>query len=218
MSSNIPKSCYLCGATDKKLMADHVIPKVVFPQPRASNLITEKACDECNNGFSKDDALFAVYISAALGGNSAAKWVWKNKAVKAVNGILARSPALATQLVEDSTKKHILTELGVAEVDVLRIPVERLRRILCRITKGLIRHLNPAFDYSKLEFDLQRLIPTKETGEIIHEYAMKMTYIERGTGVFRCLYGFPADEPRCAMFILIFYDCVGFIVTAKPVE
>jgi hypothetical protein len=76
------KSCYLGGATDK-LTADHVIPKFLFPEPRPSNLITEDACEPCNNGFSKDDELFAVYLSKALGGKEAAKWVWKNKAVKA---------------------------------------------------------------------------------------------------------------------------------------
>jgi len=210
----MPKSCYLCGATDKLLTADHVIPKVLFPQPRPNNLITEDACEPCNNGFSKDDALFAVYLSAALGANAAAKWVWGNKAV---TSILAGSRALATQLVADSTKKEILTEFGIAEVDVLKIPEERLRRILSRIAKGLIRHLDPTFNYIKLEFDLQRLWPTKDSAELIQEAASKMTYFERGDCVFRCLYGFTPDEPRHAMFIFIFYDCVGFIVTGKPV-
>jgi hypothetical protein len=88
--------------------------------------------------------------------------VWENKAVKS---ILARSRALATQLVTDATKKEVPTELGVAEVDVLRIAEERLERILFRIAKGLIRHLDPAFDYATLQFTLQRLWPTKETAD-----------------------------------------------------
>jgi hypothetical protein len=136
------KSCYLCGATDN-LTADHVIPKVLFPTPRPSNLITEYACESCNNEFSMDDALLAVYLSAALGANQAGKWVWENKAVKS---ILSGSRALATQLVADATKKEVLTAIGVAEIDVLRIPLERLERILVRIAKGLIRHLDTSFD------------------------------------------------------------------------
>jgi hypothetical protein len=207
------KSCYICGVTDKPLTADHVIPKVLFPTPRPSNLITEDACEECNNRFSKDDSLLAVYLSAALGGNEAAKWVWENKAVK---GILARSRALATQLVTDATKKEVLTELGVAEIDVLRIPEERLERILFRIAKGLIRHLDPAFDYANLQFTLQRLWPNKESFDLIQEYAAKMRYIERGNAVFRCLYGFTPAEHRGAAFILIFYGAVGFMVHGQP--
>jgi hypothetical protein len=59
-------------------------PEGLFPEPRPSNLITEDACESCNNGFSKDDELFAVYLSAALSGNEAAKCVWKNKALKRI--------------------------------------------------------------------------------------------------------------------------------------
>lgn len=213
MTADKPKSCYLCGATDKLFTKDHVIPKVLFPEPRPNNLITEDACERCNNGFSKDDALFAVYLSAALGGNDSAKWVWVNKAV---NSILAGSRALATQLVEDSTKKQILTEIGIAEVDILKIPEDRLQRILSRIAKGLIRHLDLTFDYKNLEFDLQRLWPTTDSAELIQEAAKKMSYFERGDGVFRCLYGFTPDEPRHAMFVFLFYDSVGFVVTGKP--
>lgn len=209
----MPKSCYLCGATDKPLTADHVIPKVLFPQPRPNNLITEDACESCNNGLSKDDALFAVYLSAALGGNDAAKWVWNNKAVKS---ILAKSPALATQLVADATKSEILTEIGVAEVDVLRISEERLQRVIFRVAKGLIRHLDPTFVYTNYAFDLQRLWPTKETADVIQEYAARMTYMERGDAVFRCLFGITPNEPKHAMFIFIFFDSVGFIVSAQP--
>jgi hypothetical protein len=51
---------------------------------------------------------------------------------------------------------------------------------------------------------------------LIQDYAAKMDYIERGDAVFRCLYGFPPDEPRRAMFILVFYDAVGFMVAGEP--
>jgi len=176
-------------------------------------LITESACEPCNNGFSKDDALFAVYLSAALGRNEAAKWVWEHKVVKS---ILPKSRALATQLVADATKNEIRTEMGSVEVDVLRIPTERLERILTRITKGLIRHLIPAFDYAEYGFTIERLWPTKETAAIIQDYATKLTYMERGNAVFRCLYGFTPDEPRHAVFVLVFYDSVGFIVAGQP--
>jgi hypothetical protein len=209
----MPSSCYICGAPDRPLTSDHVIPKVLFPQPRPNNLITEGACEPCNNGISKDDALFAVFLSAALGRNESGKWVWENKSVKS---ILARSPALATQLISDSYKKQILTEMGIAEVDLLRISEDRLNRVLFRIVKGLLRKFAPHFSYWECEFTSTRLWPTKETAELIAELATKMTYLERGTGVFRCLYGFPQDGPGHVSFIFIFFDSVGFVIEGHP--
>src|ERR1035438_9194140 len=162
----MPESCYLCGVTDRPLTADHVIPKVLFPQPRPHNLITERACEACNGGLSKDDALFAVYVSAALGRNEAGKWVWDNKATKS---ILAKSVPLAKQFLNDASKKEILTEVGIVEADVLKIPQERLERVIFRMAKGLLRHIDPTFDYSYSNFKLDRLWPTMETAEMIKD-------------------------------------------------
>lgn len=207
------KSCYLCGATDKPLTADHIIPKVLFPEPRPSNLITVRACAPCNNGMSKDDALLAVYLSAVLGGNAAAKWVWTNKAVN----LLAKSKPLATQLVNDTTKKEVLTSLGVTTmVDVLKIPDARLNNVLRRLAKGLIRHFRPAIDYTNYAFTVDRIHPTTETAQTLQEYAGKLDSLLLGDGVFRCFYGFTEGAPSHAFFIFIFYDSVGFMVAAQP--
>jgi hypothetical protein len=202
------KSCYLCGATDN-LTSDHIPPKVLFPQPRPNDLITTEACKDCNEGFSKDDALLAVWLSAALARSEAGVWVWENKALKS---ILKRSPALATQLISDIEKAAVLTELGVAEVDILRIPKARLERVLIRISKGLMRVLDSSFDYSKLGFQIHRLWPSNEGVKFIREAAAKMSYFERGASVFRCLYGFTPEPNRNAMFVFIFFDAVGFSV------
>jgi len=88
-----------------------------------------------------------------------------------------------------------------------------LNRILVRIAKGLIRHLDNTFNYWNLQFTVERIRPSTKTADVIRDAAQKMTYVERGNGVFRCLYGFTPDESRHAMFFLIFFDAVGFCVT-----
>ena len=206
------KSCYLCGATDD-LTSEHVIPKVLFPEPRPNNLITTEACRKCNEGFSKDDALFAVWLSASLARSNAGAWVWENKALMS---ILKRSPALATQFISDSDKADVLTVAGLAEVDILRIPQARLERVLVRSAKGLLRVLDPSFDYETLQFQIHRLWPSEEGVAFIREAAATMSYLERGTSVFRCLYGTTPEPNRSAAFVFIFYDAVGFNIFGMP--
>lgn len=46
--------CVYCG-TFGPVGNDHVIPDGLFPQPKPPNLITVKACESCNGGFSRDD-------------------------------------------------------------------------------------------------------------------------------------------------------------------
>lgn len=211
--SAAPRNCYMCGRTDKPLTKDHVIPKVLFPRPRPHNLITEDACEACNNSFSKDDEMFALYLSAALGRNSAGAWVWANAIVART---LPRSRPLATKVLADMTKAKILTELGLADVDILRIPQDRLERVLFRIAKGLVRHLQPVINPVALKFASERLWPTSETANVIQDARQKMMYMELGNGVFRCLYAFTPEIPRHVMFFFIFYDAVGFVVTGQP--
>jgi hypothetical protein len=84
------------------------------------------------------------------------------------------------------------------------------------MAKGLLRHIDKAFDYSQSNFKLDRLWPTMDTADLIKETAPKMSYMERGDGVFRCLYGLTTEEPRHAAFFFFFYDAVGFIVSTIP--
>ncbi len=53
--------CVYCGCA-KADTADHVPPKLLFPVPRPSDLITVPCCRACNSSFQRDDQ----YLRAAL--------------------------------------------------------------------------------------------------------------------------------------------------------
>lgn len=55
------KECVYCGATNN-LTAEHVPPKLVFPRPRPSNLITVRACQKCNHDGSQDAEYFRLWL------------------------------------------------------------------------------------------------------------------------------------------------------------
>ena len=57
-------ACTYCGET-KWVSADHVPPKNLFPKPYRADMWTIPACDDCNQGFSKDDDYFRVWLTIA---------------------------------------------------------------------------------------------------------------------------------------------------------
>jgi len=187
-----------------------VPPKNLFPEPRPTNLITVKCCAKCNHDYSKDDQLFRVWVAASIARSNAGDWIWENKVLK---NTLTRSPALATQFLEGSKKVWLQTPSGEVEMDVLSIPKERVENYLVRLTKGLLTHLYPDFEYSKSLFDVARIDPHDK--EMVHELIERiprMDYFELGEGVFRVLHVRVVDSPTNALFTYIFYDSVGFMV------
>ncbi len=61
---NKPKKmgkCAYCGK-ERSLTRDHIPPRNIFPKPRPSDLITVPCCEECRQGWSKDDEYFRSVI------------------------------------------------------------------------------------------------------------------------------------------------------------
>lgn len=57
-----PGPCVYCQ-TVAPLTDDHVPPKLLFPHPQPSNLVTVPACGACNQGAGRDDTYFCLNIS-----------------------------------------------------------------------------------------------------------------------------------------------------------
>ncbi len=56
------KECVYCG-TSETLTDDHVPPRCLFPEPYPPDLITVAACRNCNDGFSKHDEYFRLFLT-----------------------------------------------------------------------------------------------------------------------------------------------------------
>ncbi len=53
--------CVYCGSSED-LTVEHAPPKLIFPEPRPSDLITVKACKSCNESGSKDAEYFRIFL------------------------------------------------------------------------------------------------------------------------------------------------------------
>jgi hypothetical protein len=73
--------CAYCGyrvATDR----EHVFPKSLYPESKASSRVqrlTIPSCNECNNGWSDDEAHFRNVLALAGEPNDSRRELWETK-------------------------------------------------------------------------------------------------------------------------------------------
>jgi hypothetical protein len=129
--------CTYCGQT-KWVSADHVPPKNLFPMPYPPDLWTVPACDDCNQGFSKDDDYFRVWLTIAEGakGQSA-----RDKIIRKVVRGLQREEAqgLLRSLYDNSSMLPRFSPSGLylGQQPAISFDGARIGRTAARIVKGL---------------------------------------------------------------------------------
>ena len=200
-------SCYLCGST-VSLTADHVPPKGFFPQPRPTNLITVSCCKACNNSFSKDDEAMRLWLSANIARSKAADWIWENKVLPRT---VVRSPTLVDKMLESSRDVVFSTDAGEQEATAFEIPADRVERFVVRVTKGLLRHYFPDYDYSSATFDVRSIPPTASSLALLNDVKERLDYDFRGEGVFQFRRGL-TDTKESGVWLLLFYESTLFLV------
>jgi hypothetical protein len=196
--------CYLCGSTTQ-LTRDHVPPKGFFPTPLPSNLITVSCCQACNASYQLDDEAVRAFFSIAVGRSAAGDWIWEQKVL---GSTVARSPRFREELLSRISSPNAADQCEV------RLPSERIERFIIRLTKGLINHYFPDYDYSSSSFQVKKIPPTEESSRIIHETMSGRTgtcYDERGDGVIRYNYGI-SDSGLSGIWFFMFYDAMFYLV------
>jgi hypothetical protein len=108
--------------------------------------------------------------------------------------------------------KKISTDAGIVEMPTFGIPQQRAFRYLTRITKGLLRHFYPDYDYSSDIFRTIPVPPTSRGVQRVQELVPFLIFDERGKGVFRFWRGFATDVANSGIWVYIFYDGACFIV------
>lgn len=116
--------CYLCG--QPATSDDHIPPKCFFPEWKdvgngmvvfRSNLITLRACDDCNRGRSKDDEYAFVVIASSWRENDIGLLHGQEKIAK----IFERSPRLLATLKATLEPVDLLgMKTGAFTLDVVR--------------------------------------------------------------------------------------------------
>jgi hypothetical protein len=123
--------CIYCGRqiAEGSTSADHVPSRILLVDPLPENLPTIPTCDECNNGFSKDEEYFSAFLSATLSGTSKPDQQINDKAAK----ILARQKSLRARIEASRT---LYTDPDGVQHLSWQPETDRISRVITKNARG----------------------------------------------------------------------------------
>jgi hypothetical protein len=209
--------CIYCQTAEADTR-DHVPPDLLFPPPKPGTLITVPACKACNQGFQKDDEVFALVLSSLLGTNTAGRSVWDTKVA---GGLLKRSPKLR-KAIGSTLHYQAYPFRGGRKAVAPAVLVERSRvlRVLRRIVRGLAWHEYGCCDFAD---DAVRVLTDAELQVLPVEDARRLSArfgagVERviAQDVFEYHHGTASGKPEDSAWWLIFYGKTRFRAIVDP--
>jgi hypothetical protein len=129
--SRLINGCIYCGGPAQS--KDHVPSRVLLEPPYPENLPVVGCCEDCNQGFSKDEEYVACFVEMVLAGSANPEQCRRKSIARA----LRRSPALQARL--ESSKKEIDGRTVFAVED------ERLKKVMLKLARG-----HAAYELSQL--------------------------------------------------------------------
>ena len=132
---NSENICCLCGLRKADITKEHLFPKGLFNMPRPTNLPPRiPTCYECNNGLSKDEEEFRLFLTAGMAFESkAGKRMWSEKIRPSLKGRLK-------QRKRHMVKKYRIVDKSgdvVGRLPIMEIERDSANRVLRKIAKGL---------------------------------------------------------------------------------
>ncbi len=103
------------------------------------------------------------------------------------------------------------TEAGPLEAVSFEIDQLRVERYAVRLTKGLLTHYYPSYDYSSCSFDVRFVSLKSENLDLLAPYRDMLRFEEKGDRVFRYRFGL-TDTKKSGLWMLTFYDAVLVLV------
>ena len=219
MAAKKSGTCIYCGKTGK-ITKDHVPPRAVFLGSVRGDLISVDACRRCNNSAAKDDEHFrnvVLNIDDVLD-HSDARCLFESKIERSIRNDAQRR---YWRGFRDNIKEYeVRTEAGlfVGKVTATQYSahdIDRVEAVIDRIVRGLYWHetgeiLSSAAstrttwpdDFASLAPELVQFLLTLEVREIA-----------KGAFSYR-MHRFDYDS-SCAVWLLVFYDRVKFVVTSN---
>jgi len=147
-----------------------------------------------------------LWFSASLGASKAGEWIVENKALK-------RSSALLESLRKTMESTRLLTvEEGEIDATAYHIPFERAERFLIRVTKGLLTHYFPVYDYSQAIFDVRHIPQTIDNLAKLEPLKNRLQYDSRGDEVFQYRGGL-TESQQSGVWIFLFYGALLFAIS-----
>ena len=129
--SRLRGNCIHCGKFPKgnDFTQDHVPSKALLNRPLPDHAPKVDVCQECNNGFAKDEEYVAAFLASVLSGSTEPD---PNRFPRAAK-TLEHSQWLRKRI--DNSRRIELTELG--ESEIVWIPeIDRVERVLVKNARG----------------------------------------------------------------------------------
>jgi hypothetical protein len=155
-----------------------------------------------------DEALRA-YFSISINRSPSGDRVWEENVIP---GTIARSPKLQSDMVRRMKKVCVATATGIDFLPAIEVPDERIEKFLVRVTKGMLRHFYPEYEYQHDDFSVRLISPINERKlRSLDKFIMATKYEERGGDVLRFRHGI-TDTGLSGVWLYIFYDSVWYLV------
>jgi hypothetical protein len=100
------------------------------------------------------------------------------------------------------------------EIDAVSftLPYDRIERFTLRVTKGLLAHYYPDYDFSTAAFRVDYIPPRVDALDRVAPLRDMLVYDERGAGVFQFRRGL-TESKQSGIWLLVFYGAMMFLVT-----
>ncbi len=124
---------------------------------------------------------------------------------------LKRLPDEVDTILRSAKDFFLETEAGPLEAVSFEIDQARAERYAVRLTKGLLTHYFPEYDYSSCSFEVRFVSLTPANPELLAPYRDMLRFDERGDRVFRYRFGL-TDSKKSGVWMLTFYDAVLILI------
>jgi hypothetical protein len=196
---------------------DHVPPKLLFPKPRPSDLITVPSCLRCNSKAGIDEEYFLgvhMFSEAAL--SDAGKALWKQKLVRTYRKNRGLRNLLARSLIQVRIWTPNGLYLGTREG--ITLDHGRLDRVVQKIIRGLYYHEYQDRILEKTRVDCMRLDTQEKLQQVTH-LAKSVHYGSRNwPGLFEYRCNRVPENPQGSLWFMRFYGRIHYWGFTTPIE
>jgi hypothetical protein len=227
----MPDRCYICGIEllpvpkghKPPLLAnhatkDHVPPKSLFCDPKPLNLITVPCCNKHNNKHSGVDERLRMLAALEVTRNAGGDKVLREKVFGSTMQ-KGRQPEFVRQIAQTIREGFVTTSQGRLPVSVFTVKANDILDAVRDVTKGLLAHFYPTFDYHGsdfmvIDFHSATLAKGNEAAQrnIIEQLVTRTQADVRGhANEFRFWRQVDEQESR-GVWLLAFYEAVAFMV------
>lgn len=190
--------CAICG-DQTECTRDHIPPRSIFLPPRPDNLVTVPACRDCNNGSSKYDERFKMYLAMHVAMHSKKGERLFKTALRTFN----HNKKLKKKILKSLKPIDFKTPAGIFMGKGAAVPWdnEAHDKIIERTVRGLYYHHYGEILGDRIDIDIHwhHSLPQE-----FNEFIMNKNWM--GEDEFIYIHSNTADSPLSSIWIFQFYN------------